>query len=218
MAIIRSNGVGKARGSVDNWTYTTIEGRTIARAKPAFVDNPNTEKQQAQRAKMRNIVFLWRHAGQRLEKLWTKRKKYNSPYNAFVSANIMRPETFEVDLKFNTYSLEEGFILGEGQYSNLELSEEIGVRMVTVKIAKNTSLYSNVKVGDVVGVVVLGDSMQIVEVVEWTVTEDDLWEGKHDIDIELAWLSDDAQGYATYWYSPLRKLSTDCIALEMPKP
>lgn len=218
MAIIRSNGVGKARGSVDNWTYTTIEGRTIARAKPAFVDNPNTEKQQAQRAKMRNIVFLWRHAGQRLEKLWTKRKKYNSPYNAFVSANIMRPETFEVDLKFNTYSLEEGFILGEGQYSNLELSNEAGEYGVIVTIAKNTSLYSNVKVGDVVGVVVLGDSMQIVEVVEWTFLEGDLPEGKGDIEIQLQWDSDDVQGYATYWYSPTRKLSTDCIASEIPKP
>lgn len=213
MAIVKSLGLGKARGSAGEFTYSTIEGRTIARTKPAHVHNPNTEGQQAQRTKMREVVIAWRDAGQRFEKLWTNRKKYHSAYNSFVSANIANNGTFEVPAGKEYIYMNDGFILGRGQYqaNQLVLLAERGT--ATVEIKNTESLYHNLKVGDILGCVFVGDSGQVADVQEYTITQDDLDNSTTFVNTILTSTKDDVTGYAPYWYSPSRNLSTDCVVV-----
>ena len=211
MAIVKSLGLGKARGSAGEFTYSTIQGRTIARTKPAHVHNPNTEAQQAQRKKMSDVVLAWRDAGQRLEKLWTKRKKYHSAYNSFVSANIANNGTFEVAPEGTYVYMNDGFILGQGQYSANQLTvlpTEIGV---TISIVSTESLFHNIKVGDILGCAFLGDSGQIVDIQEHTLTEQEVGAFDDAVGYSLVTSKDDITGHAAYWYSPKRNLSTDCV-------
>lgn len=211
MAIVKSLGLGKARGSAGEFTYSTIEGRTIARTKPAHVHNPNTEAQQAQRTKMSEVVLAWRDAGQRLEKLWTKRKKYHSPYNSFVSANIHNNGTFEVAPEGSHIYMNDGFILGQGQYSANQLDVVAGDQALNIAINNTESLFHNVKVGDILGCAFLGDSAQIVDVQEYVITHEDLENPLNPINAILNTSKDDITGHAAYWFSPSRNLSTDCV-------
>lgn len=97
MAIISSLAIGKARKSAGNLTFATIQGRTIAREKPAFVRNPNTPKQLAQRSKMSNVVAAYRAFGGLVKKYFTTLPKYTSQYNEFVSRNISIAERYLPD-------------------------------------------------------------------------------------------------------------------------
>lgn len=213
MAIVKSLGLGKARGSAGEFTYSTIEGRTIARTKPAHVHNPKTDAQQAQRTKMREVVVAWRAAGQRFERLWTNRKKYHSAYNSFVSANIANNGTFEVPEGEEYVYMNDGFILGQGQYSanQLEISPDASTCMLRIK--NSDSLFHNLKVGDIVGCVFVGDSGQVSDVLEKVITQDDLASPTGHFVYEFQSEKDDITGYAPYWYSPSRNLSTDCVVV-----
>lgn len=211
MAIVKSLGLGKARGSAGEFTYSTIQGRTIARTKPAHVHNPNTEGQQAQRTKMREVVIAWRDVGQRFERLWTNRKKYNSAYNAFVSANIANNGTFEVPEGKQYIYMNDGFILGQGQYKANQLDVTLDVADINIVIPDSTSLFHNLKVGDIVGCVFVGDSGQVAEVKEKVITQSDLDNAKSSLMVLLEPTKDDITGHAPYWYSPSRNLSSDCV-------
>lgn len=216
MAIVKSLGLGKARGSAGEFTYSTIQGRTIARTKPAHVHNPNTVPQRAQRLKMKNVVIAWRDVGQRLEKLWTKRKKYSSAYNAFVSANIANNDTFVMDPSGTEVYLKDGFVLGRGQYSANLLDLQVAADSATIEISKSESLHPNMKVGDVLGMVFLGDFGQIVEIEEHVLNEYDFQEETPSFKIVFQTDRDDITGHAPYWYSPSRGLSTDCVVTLVP--
>lgn len=216
MAIVKSLGLGKARGSAGEFTYSTIQGRTIARTKPAHVHNPNTVPQRAQRLKMKNVVIAWRDVGQRLEKLWTKRKKYNSAYNSFVSANIANDKTFEMAPTGTEVYLKDGFVLGQGQYNANLLGLQITADSATIEISKSESLHPNLKIGDVLGMVFLGDFGQIVEIEERVIDEYDFQEGTPSFKTTFTTDRDDITGHAPYWYSPSRNLSTDCVVTLVP--
>lgn len=97
MAIIRSLAIGKARKSAGNLTFATIQGRTIAREKPAFVKNPKTPKQLEQRSKMSKTVAAYRAFGGMVKQYFTTLPKYTSQYNEFVSRNISIADQFVVD-------------------------------------------------------------------------------------------------------------------------
>ena len=213
MAIVKSLGLGKARGSAGEFTYSTIEGRTIARTKPAHVHNPNTEGQQEQRTKMREVVIAWRDAGQRFEKLWTNRKKYNSAYNSFVSANIANNGTFEVPEGKDYIYMNVGFILGKGQYQANQLTVLAENGIASVEVKSTESLYHNLKVGDILGCVFVGDSGQVADVMEYTITQNDLDNSTTFVNATLTTSKSNITGYAPYWYSPSRNLSTDCIVV-----
>lgn len=211
MAIVKSLGLGKARGSAGEFTYSTIEGRTIARTKPAHVHNPNTEGQQAQRTKMREVVIAWRDAGQRFEKLWTNRKKYHSAYNSFVSANIANNGTFEVPEGKEYIYMNDGFILGKGQYQANQLEVVVDENDIHIVINNTVSLFHNLKVGDIIGCVFVGDSGQVADVQEKVLTQSDIDNANSSVNAFLETSKEDITGHAPYWYSPSRNLSTDCV-------
>lgn len=211
MAIVKSLGLGKARGSAGEFTYSTIEGRTIARTKPAHVHNPKTEAQQAQRSKMRDVVVAWRDVGQRFEKLWTNRKKYHSAYNSFVAANIANDGTFVVDSSGNSIEMNTGFILGQGQYRANQLKVSIDGKSCIISVKDSESLFHNLKVGDILGCIYVGDSGQVADVAEYTLKQSDFDNNASSIETILQTDVVDITGYAPYWYSPSRNLSTDCV-------
>lgn len=116
MAIIRSLAVGKARKSAGNLTFSTVKGRTIAREKPAFVNNPNTAKQQAQRLKMKNVVAAYRAIGSQVKDLFTVIPRYGSAYNQFVKSNIGIADKFEIDEATGTVKAIDGMCIANGVY------------------------------------------------------------------------------------------------------
>lgn len=211
MAIIRSMGVGKASGSIDNITYSTVQGRTIARSKPAFVHNPNTSLQRAQRLRMRDVVFLWRVIGRQFEKLWTKRARYNSPYNAFVSKNIMNDDTYLVDVLENDYELIPGFVLGEGIYLDTDMTmSEVDGELVTT-INPLSPLGGALKVGDVIGCAFFDQSGVLIDVTETLIRESQLEKENLPFTSSNPLTPSSFDLIAPYWYSPSRKQSTTCI-------
>lgn len=172
MAIINSSAVGKATGSLGNMTYSTQEGRTIARDRVRTVRNPNTAGQQEQRGYMRDIVFGYSKIGQDLNKLFTKRKKYNSPYNTFVSVNIGNPSTYEADYLNDAFVPSTGFIFGVGKYPASAMAfEGAADNEAEIKVVSK-SLQSALKIGDIIGGVAFDErdnSVQLIELVIKTI-------------------------------------------------
>lgn len=88
MAIIKSQSIGKAKGSIGNITYTYVGGDTIGKGKIAFPKIPRTRAQMARRVAWPNIVALW----QSLEGIWhpsfERAAGRVSDYNLFLSSNI----------------------------------------------------------------------------------------------------------------------------------
>lgn len=128
MAIIRSLAIGKARKSAGNLTFSTINGRTIAREKPAFISNPKTPKQLEQRSKMRNVVAAYRAVGYQVKDFFTIVPKYGSKYNQFVKSNIGMAENFVVDELTQEVTNLEGLVVANGTYPpfqnvNIEVAE-----------------------------------------------------------------------------------------------
>ena len=211
MAIIKSIGVGKASGSVGEFTYSTVEGRTIARSKPAFVSNPNTPAQQAQRNRMRNIVFLWSLVGQRFGKLWTKRAKYNSPYNAFVSKNIQNEENFAVNIEDGSYQMFRGLYLGEGVYSRMDVKTEATEGTLGLSFTELSPLITVTKVGDKVGMIQLDDSGRFISETVKTLTESDVATLVNGDPLMFAEEDADGDVFAPYWISADGQKSTTVI-------
>lgn len=94
MAIIKSQSIGKAKGSIGNITYAYVGGDTIGKGKIAFPKIPRTRAQMARRVAWANIVALW----QSLEGIWhpsfERAGGRVSDYNLFLSSNIALPGVF----------------------------------------------------------------------------------------------------------------------------
>lgn len=88
MAIIKSLAIGRAKGSAQDLTYTTIGGATIVKGKVAFPKNPKTAGQMFRRVCWANIVNLWQAFTQRDRPSFEGKGDRVSDFNAFVGANI----------------------------------------------------------------------------------------------------------------------------------
>ena len=156
MAIINSIVIGKARKSIGNVTLSTIEGRTIAREKPAYVRDPKTSKQVVQRNKMRMLVGMFQQNGRQFSRLWTSRKKYNSPYNAFVSANMVYADSITYDDNTGLYKSSVKLLYGRGVFDSTSLSVAKGVDDETEVSFNNVNMIGQLKDGDIIGVFAAG--------------------------------------------------------------
>lgn len=88
MAIIKSLAVGRAKGSAQDLTYTTIAGATIMKGKVAFPKNPKTVGQMARRVRWANLVNLWGAFNLRDRPSFEGRPDRVSDFNAFIGSNI----------------------------------------------------------------------------------------------------------------------------------
>lgn len=88
MAIIYSNAVGKAKGSMGTITYTTKEGKTIGKDRIRLTTNPKTSKQMRRRVQWANIVNFWQCFTGLLHPSFEDRTALVSDFNRFIGANI----------------------------------------------------------------------------------------------------------------------------------
>lgn len=217
MAIIRSLAIGKARKSAGNLTFATIQGRTIAREKPAFVKNPKTMKQLAQRGKMAKCVAAYRSFGVLTRKYFTVLKMYNSQYNAFVSANIDIADNFEIVESSGDVTNVVGCVVSNG---NFKIKEPYPLSKDTDSILSwSLELPSSsvAVVGDIIALIAWDEVSKDYVYREQTLTESyvgDLNEGKkiqNEMDFEGSTLSSGALIY----YSPSRNLSSYSVVQEL---
>lgn len=88
MAFIKSLAIGKAKGSAQNLTYTTLGGETIVKGKVAFPKNPKTVAQMFRRVKWANIVNMWQAFTNRDKPSFQTKAARVSDFNMFVGKNI----------------------------------------------------------------------------------------------------------------------------------
>lgn len=90
MAIIYSNAVGKAKGSMGTITYTTRAGKTLGKDRIRLTTNPKTYAQMRRRVQWANIVNIWHAFNGLLHPSFQDRTALISDFNRFVGANIGR--------------------------------------------------------------------------------------------------------------------------------
>lgn len=169
MAIIRSLAVGKARKSAGNITYQTVKGRTIAREKPAFVANPDTPLQQAQRGKMRKLVAAWRAWFSLLKPYFTVIDGYGSAYNQFVKMNMPWAVDFSTDPGTGVVSYPDNAYFSNGKYPQRALNATAG----SVSVA-DIQLREEAEAGDRLVLVEHGSVSANPTIQEYVLTEADI--------------------------------------------
>lgn len=211
MAIINSTAVGKATGSAGVFTYSTQEGRTIARGRSTKVRNPNTEAQQLQRSKMAAMVLAYRQFGYLTKPLFTKRKKYSSPYNAFVANNIKLDDSWSYDPDGDKFSLNDGFIFGRGSYPASTIGFNLNEDSKMEIVSTDASLLSNVKIGDTIGCFTFNGPSFSVEMTSQKVVAADLLTIPTGFRVKLDVQPGALGQHAAFWLSADGSKSTDCI-------
>lgn len=169
MAIIRSLAVGKARKSAGNLTYQTVQGRTIAREKPAFVANPNTPLQQAQRGKMRKLVAAWRAWFSLMKPYFTVIDGYGSAYNQFVKMNMPWAEDFRTDQDAGIVGYADNAYFSNGKYPTRALDATGG----SVTVA-DIQLQAEAEAGDRLILIEHGSLTSNPTIQEYVLTEADI--------------------------------------------
>lgn len=169
MAVIRSLAVGKARKSAGNLTYQTVKGRTIAREKPAFVANPNTPLQQAQRGKMRKLVAAWRAWFSLMKPYFTVIDGYGSAYNQFVKMNMPWAEDFRTDQDAGIVGYADNAYFSNGKYPTRALDATGG----SVTVA-DIQLQAEAEAGDRLILIEHGSLTSNPTIQEYVLTEADI--------------------------------------------
>lgn len=185
MAIVNSLALGKASGSAGNLTYSTVQGRTIARQRVTEVFNPRTEAQQTQRGMMRDVVAVYRKLSHVVQGTFTQRKKHSSVYNQFVSMNIANVEAFEYDADRDIVYFYEGLFVGNGNISN-DVMRCIAVDGEFVKASiVDPNVLSTLKIGDKLGCIYTDYAKQKIYNEIITLSSDDIATLKSDGYIEI---------------------------------
>lgn len=212
MAIIDSLAIGKARNSAGNLTFSTIEGRTIARAKPATVRNPNTPAQASQRDRLKTLVAAWRKSGIAFKRLWTVRKPYTSAYNEFVSQNMGAATAIKTWLLGPVKSKPAGMYFGKGKYPHTALRVRELMEGEAVVECFNQTLYNDLKVGDVIGYLQFDPVTFEPVCQEHILTSDEIPQNMEDFNVGFPnCKADIAVNDCAYFYSPSRNISSTVV-------
>lgn len=204
MAIIRSLAVGKARKSAGNLTYQTVKGRTIAREKPAFVANPNTPRQQAQRSKMRNLVAAWRAWFSLMKPYFTVIDGFGSAYNQFVKMNMPFAGDFSVNPNTGVVGFADTTYFSNGKYPQRAL-EAVAGNVTVVDI----QLQQEAEVGDRLVLIEHGALGENPSIQEYVLDQDDIDNIRLGQPVDTGLVPDDAIGWL--FYSSARRTSSTLL-------
>jgi hypothetical protein len=80
--------IGRSSGSIGGATATTWKGINVMKSKPMTVANPRTAGQLAQRAILKNLVFIYRLYAAFFNVGFRQQAIRKSAYNAFASENM----------------------------------------------------------------------------------------------------------------------------------
>lgn len=149
MAIINSLAVGKAVGSMGNLTYSTQDGRVIVKQKVVSVKDAMSPAQLIQRDKLSVTVKLWRAFQGTLKQYWTRRDKYLSAYNQFVSSNIDNANDTVLYNSETGIITQTHFQIARGYFSHfgIILTKGAGATRFDVEIP-DSEIRDNLKTGD----------------------------------------------------------------------
>lgn len=86
--------LGYSRGKVGSLVFSRSKGQQITRAYNARPNNPKSFNQQIQRARMANVVNMYRALVALCNHSFTSRPIEQSSFNAFVSANLKNSRVF----------------------------------------------------------------------------------------------------------------------------
>ncbi|MDR1372293.1 MAG: DUF6266 family protein [Dysgonamonadaceae bacterium] len=164
MAIIDSVVIGTGRKKVGEVTLSTIKGRTIARKYQSHVSNPNTKAQQKQRNKLYNALLVYHAIKNILSYAFPKKGKYESNYNASVSANIgLMPIVRVADAREVVATVGTGVIMSNGS-----LGKTIATAANDNVVIDFTAAVQNLVAGDILMVIIndYGTGKTLTETIE----------------------------------------------------
>lgn len=128
MAIIKSATIGKAKGSIDNITYTYVGGDTIAKGKIAFPKNPRTNPQMRRRVAWPNLVNLWQAFEGLDHPSFELAIGRVSDYNLFMSRNINANHVYlQKEQAQQGASVVAGYLVSEGSIPAVDTQIANGV-------------------------------------------------------------------------------------------
>lgn len=97
MAVVQNPLIGTSRGKVGGSVFTKQFGRNVLKSKPLSVANPNTLKQQDQRASLTKTVALYRSISAVVNQTFKSQAVGMSAFNAFTSKAKLNAFTYSGD-------------------------------------------------------------------------------------------------------------------------
>ena len=148
MAIVSSIAVGKATGSVGNVTFSTQKGRVIMKEKAVSINDRKSDLQVAQRSRMAATILAFQNVGSVTKAGFTRVLGFGSPYNRFVSLNIVDIDAISpVHLATEVDPL-KGLIISDGVLVNPTVSAAVAANKATITANLAILPESQLKVGD----------------------------------------------------------------------
>jgi hypothetical protein len=97
MAVVQNTLIGSSRGKVGGTVFTKQFGKNVLKSKPLSVANPNTPKQQDQRASLTKTVALYRSISAVINQTFKSQAVGMSAFNAFTSKAKLNAFTYSGD-------------------------------------------------------------------------------------------------------------------------
>ena len=139
MAVVQNPLIGTSRGKVGGSVFTKQFGRNVLKSKPLSVANPNTLKQQDQRASLTKTVSLYRSISAVVNQTFKSQAVGMSAFNAFTSKAKLGAFTYSGDGSpiFNPVSL----LISKGTISPVAATgKEITIPSKSVSVDFPTTL------------------------------------------------------------------------------
>lgn len=147
MAIIYSNAVGKAKGSMGMITYTTQGGATIGKQKVFNPANPKTMRQMYRRTCWANIVNLWQTMLGNDKPSFENKGARVSDYNRFIGVNAGGPRVYLTRSEATQGgSVVAGYIMTEGSLPAIDVLQSAGQFVTNINVGE-TAISGTTTVG-----------------------------------------------------------------------
>lgn len=137
MAIIYSNAVGKAKGSMGMITYTTQGGATVGKQKVFQPANPKTMRQMYRRTCWANIVNIWQTMLGNDKPSFENKRARVSDYNRFVGVNADGPRVYLTKSEATQGgSVVAGYVMTEGSLTAIDVLQSAGQFVTNVNVGE----------------------------------------------------------------------------------
>ena len=207
MAITNSVAIGTGKKKLGEVVLSTVKGRTIARKYQPNVANPNTQAQINQRNKMANCVMLWGIMKSFMRGAFVNRKRYQSAYNAFVSANVDKMDVIREPNAWNIIENRVPFEITNGQLGEITLTAPSMSNMAIVFSA----IAHDLKVGDILRMAKWSEANKVAEIYEEPLTSAVIGSGQ----LVVSYFNGFPGMGIAYIVSADRKKSTNAVAIPM---
>lgn len=139
MAVIYSNAVGKAKGSMGMITYTTQGGATIGKQKVFNPANPKTMRQMYRRTCWANIVNFWQTMLGNDKPSFENKGARVSDYNRFIGVNAGGPRVYLTKSEATQGgSVVAAYRMTEGSLTAIDVLQTAGQFVTNINVGETT--------------------------------------------------------------------------------